>query len=135
MLFSAAVKNKKENQFFRFIIIGIFNTGVSYFIYSLMIFLGFSFVFSNFIALILGILISFKTQGRFVFNSSNNFLLWRFIILWFIIYIAATTLIGIFISYGLNAYISGIMTLPFSTTLSFLGQKYFVFRKSEPSKN
>ena len=89
--------------------------------------MGFNYALANFFALLFGILFSFKTQGRYVFLNTDNRLFGRFLIGWVIIYLATIAVIGQLIALGLNAYVSGALALPFSTVLSFLVQKYFVF--------
>jgi putative flippase GtrA len=118
----------RRSQLFRFLAVGVINTAFSYGIYACMLFVGFSYALANLIALVLGILFSFKTQGRFVFNNHSNRFLGRFIISWAIIYLATIAVIGRLVIIGLDAYTSGALALPFSTVLSFWAQKYFVFR-------
>ena len=117
-----------DRQVLRFITIGVINTAFSYALYAFFLFLGFGYATANLMALILGILFSFKTQGRFVFNNTENRLFGRFLLSWTVIYLATITVIGQFITLGLNAYVAGALALPFSTVLSYLSQKYFVFR-------
>lgn len=114
-------------QAFRFLAIGVVNTGFSYAVYAFFLWLGLGYAAANLVALILGILFSFKTQGRFVFKNTENRLFGRFLLSWALIYLATITVIGQFIALGLNAYVSGALALPFSTVLSYLTQKYFVF--------
>jgi len=87
-----------------------------------------SYAIANLIALVSGIVIGFKTQGLIVFRNRDNLLIFRFILLWSIIYTLTIVFIGNLIKIGLTAYTSGVLALPFSTILSFFGQKYFVFR-------
>lgn len=113
---------------FRFVIVGTFNTSISYCIYAVMLFMNQSYAIANLIALVSGIVIGFKTQGLIVFRNRDNLLIFRFILLWSIIYTLTIVFIGNLIKIGLTAYTSGVLALPFSTILSFFGQKYFVFR-------
>lgn len=119
-----------EIQVLRFVVVGIGNTAFSYAIYAAFLFLGFGYAIANLMALLLSILFSFKTQGRFVFNNTDNRRFGRFVLTWTVIYLATITLIGQFIALGLNAYIAGALALPFSTLLSYLSQKYFVFKST-----
>lgn len=118
-----------RSQFLRFILIGIANTTFSYGIYVIMLFVGLSYALANLVALIFGILFSFKTQSRLVFQSNNDLLLGRFVFLWAVIYLATITLIGQLIALGLDSYTAGALAVPFSTLLSYFGQKFFVFGK------
>jgi putative flippase GtrA len=128
-LYSNFIKSKNISILL-FIFIGILNTSFSYAIYSVFLFFGFTYQLSNLFSLIAGILFSFKTQGYFVFKNSDNRLLGRFIFSWIIIYLCVIVLIGKIIYFGFNPYIAGAISLPFSVTLSYVSQKYFVFRKS-----
>jgi putative flippase GtrA len=120
-------------QFVRYVLVGIGNTLFSYGAYVLFLLVGFDYRVANLLALAFGVAVSFKMHGRLVFNNSNNRLFWRFALTWTLIYLATITLIGRFIAYGLDAYVSGALALPFSTALSYLSQKYFVFRAPSPT--
>lgn len=117
----------RQCQLLRFLLVGSFNTAFSYGVYAVMLFVGLNFAAANFVALVLGILVSFKTQGSLVFRNNNNRLLGRFVVGWAVIYLASIALIGQIIAIGLNAYIAGALALPFTTMLSYFLQKYFVF--------
>lgn len=118
-------------HFFRFVLVGILNTSFSYGIYAVLLFVGFGYALANFVALVMGILFSFKTQGRLVFGNPDNRLFGRFVLSWALIYLCTITLIGWIIALGLDAYSAGALALPFSVVLSYLIQKHFVFRQSE----
>lgn len=117
-----------RRQLVRFIVVGILNTSVSYALYSGFLFAGFGFRLANFLSLILGIVLSFKTQGHLVFNNTRNHLFGRFLLCWGIIYLCVIACIGRMMALGLNAYTAGALTLPISVALSYLTQKYIVFR-------
>lgn len=119
----------RQSQPLRFLVVGVINTSFSYGIYAGMLLLGFGYAIANLTALLLGILFSFKTQGHLVFDNPSNNLIGRFILAWAFIYFATITLIGSLMHQGFNAYIAGVLALPFSTVLSFLAQKFFVFRR------
>lgn len=119
-----------EIQVFRFVVVGIGNTAFSYAIYAAFLFLGFGYATANLMALLLSIIVSFKTQGRFVFNNTDNRRFGRFVLTWAAIYLATITLISQFMALGLNAYVAGALALPFSTLLSYLSQRYFVFKST-----
>lgn len=119
----------------RFILVGFLNTTFSYLIYASMLFVGFGYQLANFLALVVGILFSFKTQGHLVFDNPDNRLLGRFILSWVLIYFFVITLIGGIIGLGFDAYAAGALALPFSVALSYLAQKYFVFRQAATEKS
>ena len=125
----------KASQLIRFVVVGILNTSVSYFIYAAFLLSGLGYQLANLFALLVGILFSFKTQGHLVFNNTNNRLLGRFVVSWALIYGCVITLIGQIMNLGLDAYVAGALALPFSVVLSYLAQKYFVFRQATPDKS
>jgi putative flippase GtrA len=114
--------------FVKFVLIGVFNTAFSYSIYAGLLFVGFNYALANLIALILGIIVSFRTQGRFVFGNTDIRLGVRFLLGWGFIYAVAVLLVGWMISLGINAYSAGAVALPFTAVTSFFVQKNFVFR-------
>ena len=120
----------KAVQAIRFVLVGMLNTTFSYLIYAALLFVGLSYQLANLLTLIVGVLFSFKTQGHFVFRNTDNRLLGRFVLCWAVIYVCVIFLIGRIIALGFNAYSAGALALPFSVALSYLGQKYFVFRRS-----
>jgi putative flippase GtrA len=116
-------------QFALFVGVGIFNTGFSYGAYVLFVYAGLAYAIANLCALCLGILFSFRTQGILVFKEPSYGRFFWFVSVWMVIYGVNTLLIGLFIRMGFNAYVGGAFALPVTTALSFVAQKYFVFRK------
>lgn len=133
-MFITLVDKVLNIQILRFVAIGIVNTAFSYGVYSCFLFLGFNYAIANFLALLSGILFSFKTQGHLVFRNPSNRLIGRFVLGWSTIYLTTITLIGRLVAYGLDAYTAGALALPFSALLSYLTQKYFVFRPAARSQ-
>lgn len=129
----AQIAKSKAAHAVRFVIVGTINTGFSYSIYAALLFLGLGYQLANLIALVVGILFSFKTLGYLVFKNSDNRLFGRFVVSWALIYFCSIALIGWIITLGFDAYMAGALALPFSVALSYLTQKYFVFRQAEMS--
>jgi putative flippase GtrA len=114
----------------RFVLVGTLNTAFSYLIYAGLLFVGLGYALANFLALVAGIVFSFKTQGYVVFRNSDDRLLGRFILGWALIYLCTIGIIGRLIALGLDAYSAGALVLPCSVALSYLVQRYVVFRRS-----
>ena len=133
--FRALLAKASRYHIIRFLIVGTLNTGFSYVIYAGILYIGWSYQLANLIALVLGILFSFKTQGRLVFKNTDNRLFGRFLISWVLIYLGTITLIGRIIALGFDAYTAGALALPFSIALSYLMQKYYVFRTDFKNHN
>lgn len=117
----------------RFILIGAINTAFSYAIYAFFLYFGLSYLLSSLLALMAGILFSFKTQGKFVFQNTENHLLGRFIVAWLLIYCANVLLIKLLMGLELNAYISGALAIFPVTALSYFFQRFYVFRHAAPT--
>jgi putative flippase GtrA len=101
-------------------------------VYALLLYLGINYAVSNLAALIAGILFSFKTQGKFVFNNSDDRLLWRFVLFWVLLYGFNVMSINTAMKFGLNAYLAGALTLIPNAMLSYLAQRRFVFIPVHP---
>ena len=112
----------------RFVLVGLLNTGFSYSVYALFVWLGFPYALANFVALVLGIVFSFRTQGSLVFRHAGWSRLRRFVPVWLAIYLVNIALIGLLMRLGFSAYMAGAMALVPVTALSFLSNRYFVFR-------
>ena len=107
---------------------GVANTTFSYAIYAWLIYVGVAYALANLLALVLGIGFSFFMQGRFVFGNRGARQFGKFVLVWGVIYIVMIFFIGIFKSFGFSSYVAGALVLPISTVLSFIAQKFFVFR-------
>lgn len=127
--------NPRVGHAIRFVLVGGLNTTFSYLIYAGFLFAGCSYQLANLLALIVGVLFSFKTLGYLVFRNTDNRLLGRFVVSWAVIYICVIYLIGKFIAMGFSAYSAGALALPFSVALSYVSQRYFVFRQSADQKS
>ena len=125
---SKIMSNLLNVYFARFVLVGVINTAFSYSIYAGLLFVGFHYAFANFVALLLGIIFSFRMQGRFVFGNTDISLAGRFLLGWGLIYVGTVLVIGWMIGLGLDAYSAGALALPFTTVLSYFVQKNFVFR-------
>lgn len=127
------LKQPSVAQFIRFGLVGVINTGLSYSAYALMLYLGLNYALANFGSLVLGIGVSFYSQGRFVFGNASIKRLPRFVLLWSILYLVNIALIALFLRYGIDAYTGGALALIPITLLSFVCQRYLVFRPARVS--
>ena len=116
--------------FIRFLLVGILNTGFSYGLYVIFLSLGFNYIFANLLATVAGIVFSFRSQGKFVFSNTDPRRFIRFFCGWLVIWCINIFLIKGFQFVGLNAYWAGAVALFPTVAISFIVQKYFVFRKS-----
>jgi putative flippase GtrA len=116
-----------QGQFVRFVAVGVLNTSFSFGIYVLLVFAGMPYVLANLLALIVGVLFSFRTQGQWVFRQTGWSRLKRFVPVWGLIYLVNIALIGLLMRRGLDAYAAGFAALPVVVLLSYWLQKRWVF--------
>jgi len=119
-----------RHQFVRFLLVGALNSCVGYVLYACLLYVGLPYAAASLGALMLGILVSFHTQGALVFGNQNRRLVIRFAASWGVIYLANVALIGTLIHVGMGAYGAGIVALVPTTILSYLTQKFVVFRET-----
>jgi putative flippase GtrA len=124
------IRFRLQSRFFRFLLVGGLSTGLSFGLYSLLMFVGLHYAIANCGALVAGILFNFKTQGTLVFGNSDNRLLWRFVVCWLAIYVVNVSLIGEFIALGIDKFVAGLLPIPWTIPLSYFIQRFLVFGRS-----
>jgi putative flippase GtrA len=113
----------------RFLFIGTLNTIFYYTVYALLIFVGLNYIVAVTVSTLIGMLVSFKMFGRFVFNSSDGRLIIKFTLATLINYILAVCFIYMFSNLGFNYYLSGLLATVIGAFCSFVLNKYYVFKK------
>lgn len=114
-------------QFVRFLAVGGLNTAFSYSLYAGMVWLGLGYVAANLMATVMGILFSFRTQGRLVFGNRDERRIFRFAACWAGIWVVNILLIAGFVKLGFNNYAAGALALVPVTLASYFIQKRIVF--------
>lgn len=125
-----AVRRLLQYQFIRFLLVGGMNTGFSYSVYAAFLYVGLSYSIANFLALVIGMCFSFRTQSALVFKTKNTRRIYRFVICWFIIYLLNIWLIGVLIKMDMTAYVAGALAILPMTIVSYFVQRLFVFDKN-----
>ncbi len=120
-----------KKQIINFLIIGSINTIFYYAIYSALIYIDIDYKLSVLIATMIGVFFSFKTFGKYVFNNSDKMLLYKFFLVYIILYISNILLISIMQSTLHNYYISGLIATVCCAVLSFILNKWYVFNKKK----
>jgi len=116
-----------RRQFLRYLAIGVLNTGFSYSVYALLLWSGLAYFVANLIALLCGVVFSFQTQGRYVFDNTSPRLFPKYVVFWALIYVCNIVLIKLFLLCGFNAYVAGALGLPPMVLLSYVLQKHLIF--------
>lgn len=122
-------------QFIKFVLVGILNTLFGYGIWALLLYIGLHYAVATVLSTILGVLFNFKTTGYLVFKNKDNKLLWKFIQ----IYILTTVLSILGLKCAkmadINLYYAGLFLTGIMAIISFLMQKYYVFRGNKNEEN
>ena len=120
----------RSSRVVRFLSVGGVVTAFSYGVYVLLLFVGVNYAVASLVSLTAGIVFSFKAQGTFVFDNTDNTRLGRFVLCWLLIYGANVLFIKRMMMLGLDGYVSGALAIPAIATLSYVVQRFVVFRKT-----
>ena len=101
-----------------------------YLLYALLIFWGLHHVLAVAVSTVFGILFGFKAFSALVFNNHNNYLIFRYLLVWALVYCLNVAGIAVLNVSGLNDYLAGFLMLIPLAGLGFLLNKTFVFRKA-----
>lgn len=126
------LKQIMQVQWIRFLIVGSANTALSYAIYAGLYAAGLNYCLASLGSIIVGIGISYLSQGILVFGNMSIAAFGRFILIWGLIYAAHIAMVAVCIEIGIGAYWGGVVAFPISAVLSYLLQKFAVF-KNHPS--
>lgn len=113
-----------------FLLVSGLNTLFGYGLFALLVYFGMHYTLAVFLATAAGILFNFKTIGRIVFKSRDNYLFFKFAAVYFTGYLCNIGGIALLGKMGVNPYYSGaIMTLPVAL-LTFMLNRTFVFKQA-----
>jgi len=122
----------------RFLLVGVANTVVGLgIIYCAMYFFHLSAVFSNALGYSIGILLSFALNKTWTFASADHIVssLFRFLLVIAIAYSAnLATVLFVNEHFNINIYIAQALGIAPYTLMTYLGSRYFVFRKQHSAK-
>ncbi len=121
------IKETLKNRFIIFLIVGGINTLFGYGIFCLFIFIGINYAVAALLATVCGVLFNFKTYGKIVFRSNDNKLIFRFFIVYGILYLFGVTILTILKPYYSIYLIQAVFLIPMAL-LSFLMNKNMVFK-------
>jgi putative flippase GtrA len=119
----------------RFILVGVFNTFFGFFIYSLIVFFfgKHSYMWALLTSQILATLVAFPLHRNKVFKADNNIFLefLRFASVNIVLYLYNWAVLPILVShFKIDPIVSQFLVTLTSVGLSYLGHKYFSFRKT-----
>lgn len=120
-----------RKQFLSFILVGSLNTLFSYAIYAFFIFISVNYLVASLVAFCLGTLVSFTTLGKMVFHRFNRKLIKKFILVYLFLYLTYLFVIKLMYCLFHSFYFSGILSSVFVVILSFILNKYFIFKYTD----
>ncbi len=103
------------------------NTAFGYFVYSILIFIDFSYQIAIALSTILGIIFNYHSISRLVFRYKSKNRILRFIFSYLLIYIININGVSFFYSNGINLYLSFLMIFLPTSLINYLVMRYFVF--------
>ena len=130
MKMAECMSNVQRSLIVKFVLVGSLNTAFSYCVFASLVYVGLAYAVANFVALLLGVAFSFRTQGAWVFRNRDKRLWLRFTACWAVIFIFNIGCIAALMHAGLNVYRAGAVALVPSTIMSYFVQKIFVFGSS-----
>lgn len=115
----------------RFAAAGVWNTGVSYGVYALAIFLGAPYYVAVFAANVAGAANNYLTFSVFVFGDRPKSGAARYLAGFVSVYVFAVAAVGVCVDIlGIDPYLGGFLPLPFVAAFSFAVNNWFVFREA-----
>jgi putative flippase GtrA len=116
-----------NQQFVRFLFVGVLNTLFGYACYFLFLRLGLHYTLAMALATVLGVLFNFKSTGSLVFGSRDNRLIFRFIATYVVVYLVNIGGIAALEQAGIAPTTGGALMLLPMAVLAFVLNKKFVF--------
>jgi len=118
-----------KNKLFRYILVAGINVVAGYGVFAFLIFLKLHYALAVTVSTIFGILLGFKAFSHLVFDNKNNLLIFRYLIVWAIVYILNIGGLAVMNYHKINNYLAGFIMLVPLAALGFLLNKEFVFKK------
>jgi putative flippase GtrA len=115
-------------RFVNYLFVGGLNTLFGYSVFSVMIWAGLHYSLAIALSTVLGTLFNFKSTSALVFKSHDNSRIFRFLLVYSVVYCVNVLCVGLLIRFGINAYYSGmVMILPLAL-LAYGLNSQFVFK-------
>jgi len=118
---------RESRRFGRYIVVGMINTAFGYGVYALLLYVGLHYAIASLIATVLGVIFNFFTTGRIVFRNSDNGRLFRFFIVYGLVYVFNIAGLSIMASLKVDLYRAGLVMVPPAAILAYILNRRFVF--------
>jgi len=128
-MFKSTIQKLIKSQFVRFLFVGGMNTIFGYSVFAFFIWIGLHYTLATLLSTVLGVLFNYKSYGILVFRNRSNRLLWRYILVYVMLYILNNLWIHVFTLVKITPYISGLLWVLPNAAISFFLIKIIVFTK------
>lgn len=117
-----------NTEIIRFVIVGFINTIFGYSVFMVLIFLKLNPINAIVITTCAGVLFNFKSISKYVFKKNDNHLIYKFVLLYFIL-LMCNIIFFKSINFVIdNNYIAGIVSMFITSVLSFFSNRHFIFK-------
>ena len=124
------IKSLYKNKKVRFLFVGGLNTAVGYGLYALFIFFGWHYVIAQTLSTVIGVAHSYLWNKYFTFGKTARSFkeALRFVSVYVVSYLISLLLQYLMIDKaGISAYIAGLISLLFTTVISYVGHNFYSF--------
>ena len=120
---------KTRRDLFLYLAVGGLNTAFGYGVYAIFLLAGLHYTLAALASQILGAVFNYYTYGRLVFRQKpRTSSLLKFGINYTLLYFLSIGILTALQFFGLNAYLAGVVNAGIVPLLSFVSNKYVVFR-------
>lgn len=119
-----------DQQFIRFLLVGVLNTVIGYSLFVLFSFLGLDAPYALAFTYVFGVISNFFTTGKLVFGISKRKYFLRFVLAYVAVYLVNLVFLSILIWAGMDKLISQAVLVPFMALISFWSFKMYAFREA-----
>ena len=130
-----ALRRILENRFIRFLLVGGLNTAFGYSVFALLFLAGVHYAAAAFFSTVLGVLFNFRTTGSLVFQSRDDRLLLRFILVYAITYVVGVATLKAAKGAGVPILLAAAVQLLPMSLLAYGLQRTLVFRGTRGSSS
>lgn len=123
-----------RHQFIRYLLVGGLNTALAYLIFAVLLYAGLDYKWASLLQLLIGLAVSFTTQGTLVFQNATRWTFVKYVIAWAFLYLFNIGLIKLLMGgASVSAYLAGAIALVPVTLLSYVLLKFAVFGRARPA--
>lgn len=122
---------KANSTLIKFLVVGVLNTLLTLIIIlGLKYFYSFNDVIANFNGYVIGLICSYTLNKKWTFNHTGNMSssIFKFVMTFFVAYVANIIFVVMFIKTGINSYLSHLLAMPIYTIIFYFGSRFFVFK-------